>query len=520
MNLEIIIPSDEPVRLLSAVLEGLDYRKLTATYSRLGRIEYSPRLLFKVVVYGCSRGIYSSREIERACHENVNFMYLLEGQKAPDHNTIARFRSEHLPEAIEDLLYQLVQLLVAHGEISFEESAVFIDGTKIEANAGRYTFVWKTNITNKQFKLGEKITTELPLLLEKAGVGITVPKQITVQQLKKLRKKLYAKKEEVEITFVYGKGHHKSGLQKAIETINSWLERLKRYNLDIHICGGRNSYSKTDHDATFMHMKEDHMKNGQLKPGYNVNVATVSEYIIGNYISADRTDTKTFIPFLEKLCSKHPVKRVVVDSGYESEENYQYVDGSEQLSLFVKPSNHEQKKKRKYQTDIGRRENMPYDAQKDEYTCAQGKKLTAVSTKVRRSETGYRQEVTVYECFDCANCPVKEKCIRQKKTDKTPLEERVKRLNVSKYFTAQREAMEEKISTEEGILLRVNRSIQAEGVFAMIKEDMNFRRFMMRGKKNVNVEWHLVSMAYNILKLHHKAQTGRLGTHLIVPKAA
>ena len=520
INLEIIIPSDEPVRLLSAVLEELDYRKLTATYSRIGRIEYSPRLLFKIVVYGCSRGIYGSREIERACRENVNFMYLLEGQKAPDHNTIARFRSQHLPEAIEDLMYQMVQLLVAHGEISFEKSAVFIDGTKIEANAGRYTFIWKSATTNKQKKLGEKIVTELPLLLEKAGAGITAPKQITVQQLKKLRKKLYAKKEELKIVFVYGKGHHKSGLQKAIETINSWLERLKRYNLDIHICGDRNSYSKTDHDATFMHMKEDHMKNGQLKPGYNVNVATVSEYIVGNYISADRTDTKAFIPFLEKLCSKHPVKRVVVDSGYESEENYQYVDGSEQLSLFVKPSNHEQKKKRKYQTDIGRRENMSYDVQKDEYTCFQGKKLTAVSTATRKSDTGYKQEITIYECADCKGCPVKEKCIRQKKTDKTPLEERVKRLNVSKYFTAQRKAMEEKISTEEGILLRVNRSIQAEGVFAMIKEDLNFRRFMMRGKKNVNVEWHLVSMAYNILKLHHKIQKGRLGTHLIVPKVA
>lgn len=520
MNFEIIIPSDEPVRLLSAVLEELDYRKLTATYSRFGRIEYSPRLLFKVVLYACCRGIYSSREIERACRENVNFMYLLEGQKAPDHNTIARFRSQHLPEAIEDLLYQMVQLLVKHGEISFEESAVFIDGTKIEANAGRYTFVWKTRTTRNQENLGKKIATELPLLLEKAGVGITAPKEITVQQLKKLRKKLYARKEERKTKFVYGKGHHKSGLQKAVETINSWLERLKRYNMDIHICGDRNSYSKTDHDATFMHMKEDHMKNGQLKPGYNVNVATVSEYIIGNYICADRTDTKTFIPFLEKLCSKHPVKRVVVDSGYESEENYHYVDGSEQLSLFVKPSNHEQKKKRKYRTDIGRRENMPYDAQKDEYTCAQGKTLTAVSTRRRKSETGYVQEVTVYECADCKDCPVKEKCIRQKKTDKTPLEERVKRLNVSKYFTAQREAMEQKISTEEGILLRVNRSIQAEGVFAMIKGDMNFRRFMMRGKKNVNVEWHLVSMAYNILKLHHKIQTGRLGTHLVVPKAA
>ncbi len=520
LNIEAIIPSDDPVRLLSAVLEELDYRKLTATYSRFGRIEYPPRLLFKVVLYGCCRGIYSTREIERACHENINFRFLLEGNKPPSRSTIDRFRRLHLPEVIEDLLYQLVQILAAHGEISFEESAVFIDGTKIEANAGKYTFVWKSGVTKKLEKLGEKISTELPLLLEKAAVGVVAPKKITLHRLKALRRQLYAKKAGQKHPFVHGKGHHKSGLQKAIETINGWLKRLKKYNQDIHICGDRNSYSKTDHDATFMHMKEDHMKNGQLKPGYNVNVATVSGYVIGNYLSADRTDTKVFIPFMKMLCQKYPVKRVGVDSGYESEENYRYVDGSEQLSLFVKPSNHEQKKKKKYKTDIGRRENMPYDAEKDEYTCAQGKKLTAVSTKTRKSETGYKQEVTVYKCADCKDCPVKEKCIRQKKTDKTLLEDRVKRLNVSKYFIAQREAMEEKISTEEGILIRLNRSIQSEGVFAMIKEDMNFRRFLMRGKKNVNVEWHLVSMAYNILKLHHKIQTGRLGTHLIVPRAA
>ena len=324
LNIEAIIPSDDPVRLLSAVLEELDYRKLTATYSRIGRIEYPPRLLFKVVLYACCRKIYSTRGIEEACHESTKFRFLLEGHKPPDHNTIDRFRREHLPAAIEDLLYQMVQILVAHGEISFDESAVFIDGTKIEANAGRYTFVWKSGVTKKLEKLGEKIAAELPLLLEKAGVGIVAPNKITLQRLKALRRQLYAKKAEKDLTFVHGKGHHKSGLQKAIETINNWLKRLKKYNQDIHICGDRNSYSKTDHDATFMHMKEDHMKNGQLKPGYNVNVATVSGYVIGNYVSADRTDTKVFIPFMKMLCQKYPVKRVGMDSGYEAKKRSRY----------------------------------------------------------------------------------------------------------------------------------------------------------------------------------------------------
>ena len=183
-----------------------------------------------------------------------------------------------------------------------------------------------------------------------------------------------------------------------------------------------------------------------------------------------------------------------------------YVNGSEQLSPFVKPSNHEQKKKRKYINDIGHRENMPYNAEKDEYICAQEKRLRAVSAATRKSETGYKQEVSIDTCNDCKGWHVKEKWIRQKKTDKTLLEERVERLNVSRYFVSQRTAMEEKLSTEEGILLRINRSIQAEGVFAMTKEDMNFRRYLTQGKANVTVEWNLVSMAYNILKLHYKIQ--------------
>lgn len=235
MNLEISITSDEPVRLLSAVAEELDYSRLTATYSRLGRIEYSPRLLFKVVLYGCTRGIYATREIERACRENVNFMYLLEDHRAPDHNTIARFRRDHLPYAVEDLLNQVVRLLVRRGELSFDESAVFIDGTKIEANANRYSFVWKTAVTRRQAKLGERIAEELPKLLEVYGTGITAPSTITVQRLKKIRKGLYAKKTEENAIFVKGKGHRKAGLQNAVETINAWLEQLKRYNLDIHI---------------------------------------------------------------------------------------------------------------------------------------------------------------------------------------------------------------------------------------------------------------------------------------------
>ena len=514
-----MIPKDDPVRLLDAVIGSLDLSCLYSTYQRTGRMQYSPGVLLKVIVYAYMRHIFSSRDIEAACRENINFMFLLQGSPPPDHNTIARFRRDHLSHLSDEITGQLTRLLIDLGEVSFEESAVFIDGTKIEANANKYSFVFKKRVQNNFDKLLESIRTQLPDLLESIDLKWRIPDRITVKKIKRLKKRIHDKIDEEGIVFVYGTGKRKHQLQRVFEKVSDWLCRMQQYTYDLHVCGERNSYSKTDHDATFMHMKEDYMRNGQLKPGYNVNVATVNEYVIASYISADRTDTRTFIPFTEKLLRQdYDIRRLVADSGYESEENYKYAEEHKDISLFVKPANHEQKKKRKYRTDISRRENMAYDAETDTYTCANGKTLEVTELKRTKSDSGYPIETTIYECKECDGCPLKEKCI--KSTSKTPLSERSKRLYVSKYFQAQRELMEAKINTEEGSLLRINRSIQSEGVFAFVKEDLLFRRFMMRGAKNVAAEWMLLTFAYNVLKLHSKIQNNRLGEHLKIPKAS
>ena len=514
METEILIAADDPVRLVSAVVERMDIRKIERSYSQEGRNEYPPRILLKVLIYAYMRQIYSSREIERACRENICFMYLLEGKAAPDHNTIARFRSQHLLECEKELLEQFVAMLVKWGFVSL--TTVFIDGTKIEANANRYSFVWRKSTEKKLSKLKEQVKKELPVLKQSLALKWHNPETPQIHHLKKLRKRLYAKAEAENLDWVTGTGHRKKPLQKAIETVNAWLEKWKKYTQDLHICGDRNSYSKTDHDATFMHMKEDHMRNGQLKPGYNVNVATSEEFIIGNYISADRNDVHTLIPFTEYL-RRYEIKRICADAGYESEENYCYFEKLKDIALFVKPSNHEQRKTKKYRTDISRRENMAYNVETDTYTCANGKAITFDGIKKTTSQKGFQMETSVYSCKDCAGCPMKEKCIRACGSKKS-LEERNKVIYVSQRFAKQREEMEERISTNEGKLIRVNRSIQAEGVFAMTKEDMGFRRFLLRSAVKVEVEWTLLSLAYNVLKLHHKNQTGRLGTGLVVPK--
>ena len=520
LDCEVNIEKNAPVRLLNAVMERMDYSKLYAAYSRLGRIEYSPKILLKIMVYGYMRKQISSRALEACCRENLHFIYLLEGQRAPDHNTINRFRKNILTqEAGQDILCQLVVLLHERGLLSLE--AAFIDGTKIEANANKYSFVWKKATAQKTEKLLKKIHDELPAKLKEVGIRFHVPEKIAVRQLKKLWKRIHARIKADGIELVSGKGKRKTRLQRLSEWGDQCLAKLKQYTNDIHICGNRNSFSKTDHDATFMHMKEDYMRNGQLKPGYNVNVATCSDFIIGSYISSDRNDVHTLIPFMEQLQKNYEGKNigsVVVDSGYESEENYCWFEAHPETELYVKPSNHEAAKHRKYRTDISRRENMAYNAQTDTYTCANGKLLQKTQEKKTHTASGLEITTSVYECGECDGCPLKEKCIRACGSKK-PLEERHKVIYVSKRFAEQRQAMEAKISSPKGCLLRVNRSIQAEGNFAYVKQDLDFRRFLLRGSTKVAAEWLLFSLALNILHLHHKIQNRRLGSGLKIPSS-
>ena len=338
--------------------------------------------------------------------------------------------------------------------------------------------------------------------------------------MKRLRKKLYQIKNEEQITFVYGTGHRKSQLQKSIETLEGYIDKLKEYTKHLHICGERNSYSKTDPDATFMRLKEDAMLNGQLKPAYNLQHGVDAQYITWVDLSHYPNDALTLVPFLKDMESHLPFKyhEIVADAGYESEESYVFLEQNGQES-YLKPQNYEISKTRKYRQDISRRENMEYDPEIDEYICSNGKKLRPIHERHSKNRNGYVSTVTIYECESCQGCPHKDQCIHGNNC-KTPMEERNKRLNVSKVMKQKRQETLERITTEYGTQLRMNRSIQAEGSFAVVKEDMNFRRYLYRGKENVLAQSVLLAIAYNIKKLHFKIQGGRTGQYLTELKAS
>ncbi|NRT74807.1 transposase [Clostridium beijerinckii] len=304
LNLENLIPSDDSVRLLSHVLEGLDYTKLYKAYSSVGRKPaVEPKIMFKIISYAYSQNIYSSRKIEKACKRDINFKWLLQCYKAPDHATISRFRKDYISnEVIEDLFYQQVNYLANQNEILFENA--FIDGTKIEANANRYTFVWKKTILKNEEKMFDKIL----VLLENINLGelkkFTVQKETLIDDIDKILQWLEYEKKKRNIEFVHGIGKRKTKIQKWTEQLYEYKERQEKYNLSKKIFSKRNSYSKTDPDATFMHMKDDHMRNSQLKPAYNVQIAVESEYVTGVGIFDNRNDIATLITMLNNMKEK------------------------------------------------------------------------------------------------------------------------------------------------------------------------------------------------------------------------
>ena len=538
-------------------MEELDFSGLLACYSDQGRTGFNPIMLYAVVTYANMRGVRAVDRIVDLCQRDLAFIWLTKGQK-PQRDVFYDFKGKKLTgEVLDELNYQFMRRLEKEGLITLKE--LYIDGTKIEANANRYTFVWRGSLNyhlaslldtidalyskyntfllengyGPKYDLGdarmfviEGMAKVRKVIEENRKRKLTKHKKISNNtiieidhcsplEILKLQKNLMRIAEGEGIGFVYGKGKHKPEIQRLYEELEECGTRLMEYKECFEIMGNdRNSYSKTDLEATFMRMKEDAMLNGQLKPAYNLQHGVDSEYITWLDISPRPTDTRTLIPFLKDMELYLPFKyqEIVADAGYESEENYLFLEENGQLA-YIKPQNYEISKTRKYRQDIGRMENMKYDEKADCYYCKNGQVLTVQYEKREKTASGYRRTVTVYRSNGCSGCPFKTDCIKGNNC-KIPMEDRQKVLYVSKKMKEKRQETLERITSDYGTQLRMNRSIQAEGSFANIKEDMEFRRYLYRGNANVTAQSILLAIGYNINKLHHKIQAGRTGRHL------
>ena len=493
-NTEIYIKDDVKLRLVKNIIERMNLSELKKVYSSFGRKPtVNPVTMLQIIIFCYSEGIFSSREIEKSCKYDLRIKYLLNTELPPDHSTINRFRKK-IQDLTPELLNQMVQILIEEKQIDL--SSIYIDGTKIEAYANRYSFLWRGSIEKWQEKLIEKIKEELGL--SKSLIPDQVLQAVTTifNQLRK-----YCK--EKKIKFVYGKGKRKTKEQRDYEHLKEWKEKLESYKKHLEIMGDhRNSYSKTDHDATFMRMKEDHMKNGQLKPAYNIQLASTSGFIIGENVSHHPSDMYTLKPFLKKLQANYPNKldKIVADAGYESEENYVYL-AENNLTSYIKPSNYEQSKTRKYKKEQEFRKSLVYDETQDKYISKEGKEFIRSNDRYSKRKRGYVTTTKVYRCFDW-----------NKDGQKT------KGIYIAETFQKYRKESLENIISDQGIEERLNRSIQAEGAFSKIKSGLNYNRFHHRGKENIISEICLLSIALNLNKLASKIENKNL--EIIKYKAA
>ena len=495
INTENILEKNCMVRTLNYFIDNLKIRKdLSNLYKKGRNPAVEPITMLKLIVYAYIKGIYSSRKIEDACKRNLDFIWLLKNLKPPTRNTICRFIKKVSP-LMKKILSKFVDYLSSIGEINFEN--IFIDGTKIEAYANKYSFVWRKSIEKSKEKLQEKIKNHFLLY----GVSVNDDYLYCLLILQKYLKEMISNEA---IKFVYGKGKRKSPVQREYEIITEYIEKLERYCTYEKILGKRNSFSKTDTEATFMRMKEDHMLNGQLKPAYNIQIGVASGYIVNFMASQERTDVNTLIPFLEDTSKYHKYKNIIADAGYESLENYRYLKENDYKS-YIKPNNYEIRKKRNYKTKVSNIDNMTYSPKDNKYICANNVTLSYKYTGKRKNKSSFEYIVDIYEAEDCSNCEFKSLC---KKTNRN------KTIQVNKEFQLMRKISNENIKSEYGIKLRTNRSIQVEGVFALIKESRKFRRFSYRGLKNVETQFLLISLAHNMINYISKRDTGRLKKHL------
>lgn len=487
-SLDELIPSTHPVRIVDEVLSKIDIQPLIRQYKTGGSSSYHPGMLLKVLVYAYINNIYSSRKIEEALQQNIHYMWL-SGMSQPDHNTINRFRSERLKEPLREIFVQVVQLLAAEGLLSIKE--LYTDGTKIEANANRYTFVWGNAIkTNK-----EKMQVQLDALWKYA-------QNIAASELDDTDPNGFESidKEKVEQTIakidaaLKDKPVSKEVRQKLNYAKKHWPAALQRYEQQLSVMGeDRNSYSKTDTDATFMRMKEDHMKNGQLKPAYNLQVSSNNQYITNYSIHQNTTDTNTLPEHLDQYLQDYQQipEVVTADAGYGSEENYQYlaekeITGYVKYNQFDREQNENIQSKRPFAVD-----KLYYNPTADYYVCPMGQHMYNKGTYTRKTTTGYEQKITKYEAGNCSQCPLNGVCHKSKSN-------RV--IEVSHHLNKLRQQAKERLLSEEGIKKRKQRCHDVEPVFANIKNNHGFKRFMLRGKEKVCIEAGLIALAHNMRK--------------------
>lgn len=493
-DLSDLIPDNSMARLVDSLVDGMDRTLLTSLYPGGGASAYDPAMMLKVILLAYANGIYSSRKIAQATRENIGFMWIC-GMHPLEHSTVNRFRTDRIRPVFEEIFTDVVLVLAEGGHITLD--TYFLDGTKMEANANRYSFVWKKKVDNYRDALRARVRAHLEAIDEMEDEEETLapeePAEIDAEKIREAADRINARLRAKQ-----DKGQKAPELKKAARTIErDWLPRMERYEHQQEVLAGRGSYSRTDEDATFMRMKDDHMKNGQLKAAYNVQCGTENQFIVCSTLHQCPADTACTIEHLEhvKRVLGHLPQSIVADAGYGSEETYAYLE-REGADAYVKhPDFVRECKAEKRAPDEMEIANWAYNPGTDTYTCPEGRILRFRREDRRSSDRGFEVVASSYVCEDCTACSRRARC-----TKSTWAGWR-KTITVDRRLLGYKRRANELLRTEEGSLLRKRRGVDVETVFGDIKRNLGFNRFTLRGLEKVGHEWRLVAAGHNIRKL-------------------
>ena len=485
-----LVPKNHPVRIVNTIIDSLDISVLEKGYKGGGTSSYHPRMLLKVLIYAYLRNLYSSRKIEQALQENIHFMWL-SGQSKPDHNTINDFRGKRLKNHLKTIFNQVVILLNEQGYLSLKE--VYVDGTKIEANANKYTFVWAKSIKTNRGKITKQLK-ELWAYVEK--VYVDQEQLPNTPDFEAIDPQKVAQTIDQINTALQDKPVDKKVKQKLNYAKKNWPTSIEKYNKQEAILGNRGSYSKTDPDATFMRMKDDHMRNGQLKAAYNLQASSNNQFITNYTLEQTTTDTTTLIKHInEHLISFGSSPEVITaDAGYGSEENYQNLE-DKGIEAYVKYNyfHKEQKEAKTGKTKYPfAADKLYYNTETDTYYCPMGQAMNHIGNYTRETKTGYQQTISRYQAQNCQGCPLRAQCHKAKGNRIVERNHNLVRLKAQ---------AKQKLLSEKGIAHRKQRCWDVEAIFGNIKQNMNFKRFMLRGIEKVETEIGLIAMAHNLKKV-------------------
>lgn len=487
-SLDELIPSNHVVRIVSAVIDRLDISEILSTYKGGGNSCFDPRMMLKVLIYAYLNNIYSSRKIERMLAENICFMWL-SGMSRPDYRTINYFRGKRLKTGIDNIFTQVVELLHQEGLLTLDVQ--YIDGTKIESSSNKYTFVWKKTVMKYDERLKRKTLALIEQIEKNHAIECedeTSAGELTVEDFSERLERLSERIDESELSNQESKDIRK--------TKEESLPKMEEYREHLEIMGERNSYSKTDHDATFMKMKEDHMMNGQLKPGYNVQISTENQFITHYGIYQRPTDTLTYITYQKAFRDRYGrfSDSNVADSGYGSEENYKFMTDNG-IAPYVKFNMFHTEQKRKYKDNPFLPQNLYYNREENYYVCPMGQHMDFVRKEKRYTDSGFEQTVSIYRARRCHGCPLRAKCHKAKGN---------RTIEVNHRLNAYKDMVRELLTSEEGLEHRSRRPIEPEAVFGQLKANGMFKRFRLKGLSGTNVEFGLKAIAHNLMKLSNK----------------